>query len=374
MNLEQYNSWKDAEDFVQAYLKKNKEKIIKTSEGNFLHLEFDTEQTKEQFFENHKDIWYGIIYKVTNIIDDKIYIGQTTQYLYERRHQHLRPSNQSHSHFNYALRKYGEHFFEWEIIDYAKTPEKLDEKEKYWVKFYKTIDQEKGYNLTEGGQGIKNFKFSKESNEKRSQSVKQFHKENFYKEYPVDQILEYLKENHSFYKCTEIFNVSSYKRLKKFISDNFNGLFEECKKFNYIERDKQISKKLMGRKFPEKTIQLPCSFDKTKELLEQHKSFVKVAEILNIKPITLRKRIKEFDENFYNRMVKEVLSIRNGKNGSKSKKGKGKYKYVISNELLIRMKQEKESGTSYKELSQKYNFPDFIINRRLKKLEVNNNE
>jgi hypothetical protein len=27
LNLEQYNSWKDAEDFVQACLKKNKEKI-----------------------------------------------------------------------------------------------------------------------------------------------------------------------------------------------------------------------------------------------------------------------------------------------------------------------------------------------------------
>lgn len=49
---------------------------------------------------------YGIIYKATNLIDGKIYIGQTTRTLEKRRKEHEKPSKHNYL-FQRAIRKYG---------------------------------------------------------------------------------------------------------------------------------------------------------------------------------------------------------------------------------------------------------------------------
>ena len=98
---------------------------------------------------------YGIIYKVTCLITNKIYIGQTTTYLGNRKGLHKHRAlyqNDYKNHFHNAIRKYGWENFQWEIIDYAQTFEELNEKEKYWIKYYNSIEQ--GYNILGGGQNI----------------------------------------------------------------------------------------------------------------------------------------------------------------------------------------------------------------------------
>ena len=96
----------------------------------------------------------GIIYKVTNQENGKIYIGQTIQTLNERKNKHYYKARQEEytTHFINALRKYPEEVFIWEIIDEAETKKALDEKEKYWIAYYNSI--EKGYNTKDGGQTI----------------------------------------------------------------------------------------------------------------------------------------------------------------------------------------------------------------------------
>ena len=96
----------------------------------------------------------GIIYKVTNQENGKIYIGQTIQTLNERKNKHYYKARQEEytTHFINALRKYPEEVFTWEIIDEAETKKALDEKEKYWIAYYNSI--EKGYNTKDGGQTI----------------------------------------------------------------------------------------------------------------------------------------------------------------------------------------------------------------------------
>ena len=59
----------------------------------------------------------------------------------------------SQLHFHNALRKYGEAAFDWQIIDEVETEQELNEKEKYWIQFYKSFDPDFGYNLTLGGDG-----------------------------------------------------------------------------------------------------------------------------------------------------------------------------------------------------------------------------
>ena len=96
----------------------------------------------------------GIIYKVTNKENGKIYIGQTIQTLNERKNKHYYKARQEEytTHFINALRKYPEEVFTWEIIDEEETQEALDKKEKYWIAYYNSVEE--GYNTKDGGQTI----------------------------------------------------------------------------------------------------------------------------------------------------------------------------------------------------------------------------
>lgn len=94
----------------------------------------------------------GIIYKFTNKINNKIYIGQTTQTLEQRIKKHLSQLNDN-TYFHRALKKYGIDNFIVEIIEQNISLDELNKREKYWVKFYDAYyASNKGYNLTQGGQ------------------------------------------------------------------------------------------------------------------------------------------------------------------------------------------------------------------------------
>lgn len=94
-----------------------------------------------------------LIYKVTNIINNKVYIGQTVKQLSQRKseHKHRFLFEDSHNKFYNALKKYGWDNFVWEVLEESAdwTYEILDEKEKYYIKLYDSIN--KGYNILEGG-------------------------------------------------------------------------------------------------------------------------------------------------------------------------------------------------------------------------------
>lgn len=96
---------------------------------------------------------HGIIYKVTNLINGKCYIGQTTHDLEWRKKYHIYNTKYCKNYFLNALKKYGENNFNWEIIDTANSQKELDEKEKYYISFYKTLNKNLGYNLRDGGNG-----------------------------------------------------------------------------------------------------------------------------------------------------------------------------------------------------------------------------
>lgn len=92
----------------------------------------------------------GIIYKITNLLNNKLYIGQTTQELKKRWNDHKKRGAKSCPALKAAIGKYGKENFKIEEIDNASTIEELNIKEEYWIKFYNTIAPN-GYNLTSGG-------------------------------------------------------------------------------------------------------------------------------------------------------------------------------------------------------------------------------
>jgi len=94
-----------------------------------------------------------IIYKCTNLLNGKIYIGQTTNPLWYRADQHFRETRsvKKNTYFHNAINKYGAENFHFEQIDDADTIEDLNKKEQYWIQFYHSNDKKIGYNLDSGG-------------------------------------------------------------------------------------------------------------------------------------------------------------------------------------------------------------------------------
>ena len=91
-----------------------------------------------------------IIYKATNLVNGKCYIGQTVKLLKYRKSEHIKNMlNGSFSYFCNALRKYKTENFKWEIICICPNIKELDIQEQYYIKLYNSI--ENGYNLTSGG-------------------------------------------------------------------------------------------------------------------------------------------------------------------------------------------------------------------------------
>lgn len=97
----------------------------------------------------------GVIYKIQNKINNKIYIGQTIQKNPKNRfRQHIRESkyNKNNIFLYNSIKKYGEHNFEFSIIDTANTKEELNRKEIKYINYYNTLNENYGYNIKNGGQ------------------------------------------------------------------------------------------------------------------------------------------------------------------------------------------------------------------------------
>lgn len=98
------------------------------------------------------------IYKITNKINGKSYIGQTSQKVEDRWNEHKRGKTSKNSPLKRAIEKYGWDNFTKEVIDTAETFEEAAEKEIYWIKYYKTCvlvhGKNCGYNLSRGGEGV----------------------------------------------------------------------------------------------------------------------------------------------------------------------------------------------------------------------------
>ena len=116
-----------------------------------------------------------IIYKVTNLINNKIYVGQD--------------KNNNPNYFGSgktikkAIKKYGKENFEKTIIEFCKTENELNEREIYWIDKLNSTNRKIGYNISKGGKegdrkigieiaknGIYNYwnkKYGKEEAERR---------------------------------------------------------------------------------------------------------------------------------------------------------------------------------------------------------------
>lgn len=118
---------------------------------------------------------YGWIYKITNTINGKVYIGLTVEG-FDKRYYGRGIIATHNRHLKYSIEKYGVDSFvvekEWDI---AYSEEELDELEKYWIYIYNARNPKFGYNIETGGH---NGRPNLETRKKQSASRKKYYQEN----------------------------------------------------------------------------------------------------------------------------------------------------------------------------------------------------
>lgn len=125
---------------------------------------------------NGKEV-YGVIYKIRNKVNNKIYIGQTTrkngfkgrycckgvgiERVYNYHCRAIKNGHSPNKHLLQSIIKYGfENFHVEEVFDYAFSLDELNKKEKMWIEYYKSDDTKYGYNNRSGGD---NYEYSSDS-------------------------------------------------------------------------------------------------------------------------------------------------------------------------------------------------------------------
>lgn len=125
------------------------------------------------------------IYKIENLVNHKIYIGQSRN-IKDRWRAHRTRYQKEDGPLYRAIRKYGLENFSFEILEECSI-EQLNDREKYWIKYYDSFNREKGYNLTEGGQNASTGHLTSEQ---------------------IDLIYSLLKEDVSQQEIADKFNIS----------------------------------------------------------------------------------------------------------------------------------------------------------------------
>lgn len=94
------------------------------------------------------------IYKITNLINKKIYIGQSINIEKRWQAHRTRPFNKNDSQYDSPLyrsiRFYGLNNFSFEVLEECEK-EELNDREIFYIDYFQSFNNEKGYNLTKGG-------------------------------------------------------------------------------------------------------------------------------------------------------------------------------------------------------------------------------
>lgn len=134
------------------------------------------------------------IYGIRNIINHKIYIGKTGMNFGDRWDNHkalLRNNKHDNPHLQAAWNKYGEENFEFIIIEDCVV-EDLNDKEIYWIKYYR--DRDLSYNIHDGGDG--GYNLGKHLSEETKRKIGEKNRINMLGKVLSEETKEKIKNSH----------------------------------------------------------------------------------------------------------------------------------------------------------------------------------
>lgn len=179
-----------------------------------------------------------IIYKITNIINGKIYIGQTSESIKQRFYRHMGyQSLDFDTKFYRAVRKYGRENFVIEQIDSAKNQKELDEKEIYWINYYNSVDA--GYNMKatigkKGGDTLSNHPELEYIKEKISKSKMGGLNPNARKVKAINVITNDVFYFDSMSECQKELNLSNHSMITVRCRGKINTPYKKTWLFEYL--------------------------------------------------------------------------------------------------------------------------------------------
>lgn len=184
------------------------------------------------------------IYKITNNVNGKVYIGQTINAVELRFKRHINDSknNVLDTHFARAIRKYGENCFICEVIDTANTQDELNKKEQEWIRFYNSV--ESGYNETDAISKCGGNTYMSKSPDELKKISKKISVTKIGKLNPNSKSVKCLNVDNGeelFFDtvedCRRYFGERTHRFITTRVNGNTRGLFKGVWAIAYIESD-----------------------------------------------------------------------------------------------------------------------------------------
>ena len=229
------------------------------------------------------------IYKITNIINNKVYIGSAVSFYFRKSYHFsmLKYNKHFNQHLQRAYNKYGVENFIFEIIEYIERTKELENidvfkkvllnREDYWINFYRdNFGKESVYNIRERAHNNLGLKWTDEMRKNFSESVKG-------------------EKNHQYGK-------SPSPETRKKQSDALTGKYMGINNLNYGKRRTEQEKKIMSDirkginnyKTMKKEVVLQI-----KEMLNNQVMQIIICKELNVSKSTVRKVKIGFYDNIY---------------------------------------------------------------------------
>lgn len=179
------------------------------------------------------------VYKITNTLNGKVYIGQTVDYRKRKvgHFSYLRRNAHRNCYLQKSFNKYGESSFKMEIIKECAVDE-LDKLEIYYMRKYNSIDKTLGYNMVIGGNTNKSFpdyirqKMSRSQkgriiSEEHRKRIGKWHKGKTISPKDIEKANKTKKDNQIQWGETNPNAVLTNDNVEKLIKDMLNGLTVE---------------------------------------------------------------------------------------------------------------------------------------------------
>lgn len=259
------------------------------------------------------------IYKITNLINNKIYIGKDT--------------SSDPKYFgsgiliNRAFEKYGRENFIKEILDETDDYNELSKKEIFWISIYKSTDRKVGYNISPGGDGgdtLSNhpdLDLIREKISKNSPKKGKTYEEAFGEEKAKEYKLNLSKSNSRYLlgkKYEELYGPEKSIEIKNYISINTKKTWTQ---------DRKIKHSNLSRENVYNSILSESSVEKNKQYLNQRWNSWRENEKLLIDKLVEKSNIDQII-NYLNKIPNSLFKNR-----------KDFYDF-LGTELCIKLKKE----------------------------------
>ena len=247
------------------------------------------------------------IYKITNLVNQKSYIGQSIhieQRWEEEKEAAYNPKNKTYGYpLSCAFRKYGISNFSFQILEQCER-EQLNKQEKYWIEYYNSYFE--GYNQTLGGDSVIHMcKLTFEEAEEIIQYLLLASKNKQYiyftelgKKYNISRdIIQGIN-------CGRYWYNSKYAEKYPLYISPFTGKAQDFS--NYCIRcGKKITK---GASYCKNCLSIPLIGKEQilSLLIKNNGNFTQTASILHTKPQTLRAWCQKYDLSPYSKDYKEI--------------------------------------------------------------------